>query len=203
MISHVISWYAHIWYHSMISHCDVICDVTSLALAQAPGPPSLVAEGATSSLSAEAWSTNPKSTPAPSPPPPLVSAASAASGAVAAALLLETGPLAANTSRQNCCTAGGSQRGMPVPVVQKNQTMRKRDFAHWQIDQTRDILKIGYHFSEIVWWKISTDFKCLTSVERGGDSVGSNVMKCKGNWISRDVLKIKYQFKKSTIMKHS
>jgi hypothetical protein len=79
-----------------------------------------------------------------------VSAASAASGAVAAALLLETGPLAANTSRQNCCTAGGSQRGIPVPVVQKNQTMRKRDFAHWQIDQTRDILKIGYHFSEIV-----------------------------------------------------
>ena len=70
MISHVISWYAHIWYHSMISHCDVICDVTSLALAQAPGPPSLVAEGATSSLSAEAWSTNPKSTPAPSPRQP-------------------------------------------------------------------------------------------------------------------------------------
>ena len=203
MISHVISWYAHIWYHSMISHCDVICDVTSLAFSQAPGPPSLVAEGATSSLSAEAWSTNPKSTPAPSPPPPLVSAASAASGAVAAALLLETGPRAANTSRQNCCTAGGSQRGIPVPVVQKNQTMRKRDFAHWQIDQTRDILKIGYHFSEIVRWKISTNFRCLTSVERGGDCVGSDVMKCQGNSIGRDILKIEYQFKKSTIMKHS
>ena len=30
---------------------------------------------------------------------------------------METGPLAANTSRQNCCTAGGSQRGIPVPVA--------------------------------------------------------------------------------------
>ena len=180
MISHVISWYDHIWYPSMISHCDGICDVTSLALAQAPGLPAPVVAGATSSLSAEAWSTNPKSTPAPSPPPSLVSAASAASGAVAVALLLETGLRIATTSRQNCCTAGGSQRGMPVPVVQKNQTMRKRDIAYWQIDQTRDILKIGYHFIEIVRSKISTDFKWLTSVERGGDCVGSDLMKCKG-----------------------
>ena len=108
----------------------------------------------------------------------------------------------ARTPSQHQPPRRGSQRGIPLPVVQKNQTMRKRDFAHWQIDQTRDNLKIGYHFSEIVWWKISTNFRCLTSVEREGDCVGSDVMKCQGNSIGRDILKIEYQFKKSTIMKH-
>ncbi len=88
---------------------------------------------------------------APLPPLQQVSAASAASGAVVAALLLAIGTRAAITAAllhcvQTCCPAGWSQHGM-VQKNQKNQTMRKREMAH--INQTRDILKIGYYFIDI------------------------------------------------------
>jgi hypothetical protein len=55
-----------------------------------------------------------------------------------------------------------------------------------QINQTRDNLKTEYQSINIVQWKNSTDFKCLTSVERGGECVfwNSDLMKqivmCKG-----------------------
>jgi hypothetical protein len=53
-----------------------------------------------------------------------------------------------------------------------------------QINQTRDNLKTEYQSIDIVQWKNSTDLKRYTSVKRGGDCVGPDLMErivmCKG-----------------------
>ena len=86
-------------------------------------------------------------------------------------------------SPQKCSTAGSSQRGMVQKKIRPLAcAMCKRELA--QINQTRDILKIRHCVIEIVQWKILTELKGLTSVERGGDCAGPDLMKriviCKG-----------------------
>jgi len=210
MISHVSIWH-HIWYHICDITYDITHDITISVISHMishPGrqlkrlPPRRRRQVGVQEdqplprrRSPSSWSSHHRPPPRRRrrPRPLLVSTASAASGAVAVALPLATGPRASTAaallhstlhSLQYCCTAGSSQCGMLKMQQIMCKFRCKREMA--QINQTRDNLKTEYQSINIVQWKISTDFKCLTSVERGGESVfwNSDLMKqivmCKG-----------------------